>query len=155
MRWFCRSGFRASILAVLLLFQVGCASEQSSTPLTRTIQIQQTWQLQPGDTIANYAVVAGLGDISIRLGGNSVYAPFDGEVQKNVADCVLFSSADVPAYLFRLCGLNQPRVGTITQGQAIGSGEFVHIATLRKQPEGTWAMVEPAQDILEKLLGNS
>ncbi|MBD1848573.1 hypothetical protein [Leptolyngbya sp. FACHB-711] len=137
---------------VLLLSQTGCAPERSSLPLTRMIQIQQTWQLQPGDAIANHSVVAGLGDISIRLNGDSVYAPFDGQVQQNVAGCILFSSPDVPAYLFRLCGLKQPKLGTVQQGETIGSGDYVHIATLRKQPEGTWAMVEPAKDILEKLL---
>jgi hypothetical protein len=146
-----KSIVRIICVVVLLLSQSGCTSDESVT-LARTIQIQQTWQLQPGDSIANHSVVAGLGDISIRLNGDSVYAPFDGQVQQNVADCILFSSPDVPAYLFRLCGLKQPKLGSVQQGDTIGSAEYVHIATLRKQPEGTWAMVEPAKDILEKLL---
>lgn len=150
MRWFCRLLLGASMMA--LLFQTGCEAERSAVSPTRTIQIQQNWQLQPGATIANHQVVAGLGDISIQLNGDSVHAPFDGEVQQNIADCVLFSSPDLPAYLFRFCGLNNPQIGVIQQGSAIGSGNYVHIATLRKQPEGTWAMVEPAKDILEKLL---
>jgi hypothetical protein len=136
---------------VLLFTQAGCTANRSISP-TRQIQIEQTWQLQPGDAIAQHRVVAGLGDISIHLKGDSVYAPFDGEVQQNLPGCVLFSSPDVPAYLFRLCGLNQPKIGEVRQGKAIGSGEYLHVATLRKQPEGTWAMVEPAKDVLDRML---
>ena len=136
---------------IILLTQAGCTNNRS-VPLTRQIQIEQTWQLQPGDRVADHPVVAGLGDISIRLKGDAVYAPFDGEVQQNLPKCVLFSSPDVPAYLFRLCGLNQPKVGKVRQGESIGSGGYLHVATLRKQPEGTWAMVEPARDILDRML---
>ena len=140
-------------IAILLSTQTGCTSLQSPTSQPRTIQIQQNWELQPGATIADHLIVAGLGDISIRLKGDMVYAPFNGEVQPNtIAGCVLFSSRDVPAYLFRLCGLNHPKLGKLQQGEAIGSGDYLHFAALRKQPEGTWAMVEPAKDILERLL---
>lgn len=118
----------------------------------RSIQIQQTWQLQAGDTVGPYKIAAGLGDISIALEGGQVYAPFDGRVQPNVRDCVLFSSPDVPAYLFRLCGLEQTKLGQVKQGDTIGSGKYLYFAALRKLPEGTWTIVEPSKTMLEKLL---
>jgi hypothetical protein len=124
---------------------------QSNEP-ARSIQIQQTWQLQAGDSIGPYKIAAGLGDISIDLAGGKVYAPFDGRVQPNVRDCVLFSSPDLPAYLFRLCGLEQTRLGQVKQGDAIGSGQYLHFAALRKLPEGTWTIVEPSKTMLERLL---
>jgi hypothetical protein len=134
------------------LTAVGCGSTIQSNEPIRTIQIDQTWQLKPGDQIGDYRIAAGLGDISIELAGGKVYAPFEGRVQPNVPDCVLFSSSEVPAYLFRLCGLRQPRLGAVKQGQPIGSGPYLHFATLRKLPEGTWTVVEPSRSILERLL---
>jgi len=100
-------------------------------------------------------VVAGLGDISIDLKGDSAYAPFGGRVQPLKSDaknCIAFSSPEVPAYLFRLCGLQNLKLGEVEQGDVIGSGAYLHFATLRKQTDGTWAMVEPAHDILERIL---
>lgn len=148
--WVCKGGW---IVAIVLLSTTSCSLSSTTEPL-RTIQIQQKW-LQPGDKIASHRIVAGLGDVSIALGGDTVYAPFDGRVQPNIGDCVLFSSPDVPAYLFRLCGLEQPRLGELRQGNAIGSGETLNFATLRKQPDGSWAMVEPAGDILQRFLKSS
>jgi hypothetical protein len=58
----------------------------------------------------------------------------------------------VPAYLFRLCGLNKPHLGAVSQGDVIGSGKLLLFAALRKQPNGTWAIVEPAKGILERTL---
>ncbi len=118
----------------------------------RQIQIQQSWQLQAGDQVKEYRIAAGLGDISIALQGGKVYAPFTGRVQPNLIDCVLFSTPEVPAYLFRLCGLSQPRLGAIQQGEPIGSGEYLHFAMLRKLPEGNWTIVEPSRSMLEKIL---
>lgn len=158
-RWWSR--IKATIVFLALGLALGLASAGCSmTPPVvnepaREIQIQQAWQLQPGDAIGQYRIAAGLGDISIDLDGGKVYAPFTGRVQPNVADCVLFSSPELPAYLFRLCGLKQPRLGPIQQGQAIGSGEYLHFATLRKLPEGTWTIVEPSRSILEQLLNPS
>ncbi|NJR66803.1 MAG: hypothetical protein HC772_18205 [Leptolyngbyaceae cyanobacterium CRU_2_3] len=43
-------------------------------------------------------------------------------------------------------------MGTVYLGEAIGSGDYLHFATLRKQPDGTWTIVEPAKDILERIL---
>lgn len=150
--WIGRRGLGAAIT----LLSVSC----STAPLVpseppRMIQIQQDWQLQPGDSIGEYQITAGLGDISIELDGGKVYAPFDGRVQPNVRNCVLFSSPDVPAYLFRLCGLNQPRFGSVRQGDVIGSGKSLHFATLRKLPEGTWTIVEPSRSMLERVLNPS
>lgn len=118
----------------------------------RTIQIQQTWQIQAGQMVGPYKIAASLGDITIALAGGKVYAPFDGRVQPTVQSCVLFSSPDVPAYLFRLCGLNRPRLGQVKQGDTIGSGDYLYFAALRKLPEGTWTIVEPSRTILEQLL---
>jgi hypothetical protein len=148
-------GKRGRGAALVLVASVSCSTVPMVSEPPRTIQIQQTWQLQPGDSVGKYQIAAGLGDISIELDGGKVYAPFDGRVQPNVRDCVLFSSPDVPAYLFRLCGLNQPRLGQVKQGTAIGSGAYLHFATLRKLPEGTWTIVEPSQSILERLLNPS
>lgn len=144
-------------VAILLVAIVGCSTVSSIFPPSepepvRTVQIQQTWQLQVGDSIGTYRVAAGLGDISIELKGGKVYAPFEGRVQPNISDCVIFSSPELPAYLFRMCGLNQPRLGAVKPGDAIGSGQYLHFATLRKLPEGTWTIVEPSRSILEQIL---
>jgi hypothetical protein len=140
--------YRGWLLGWLL---VGCSSQATTPPLV-DIQLYQQWQLQPGDTIAGRSVTGGLGDISIQLDGNPVYAPFDGKVDPTQANCVLFSSADVPGYLFRFCGLTAPKLGDIRQGDPIGSGNHLEFATLRKQSDGRWAMVEPAKSILERIL---
>ncbi len=150
-------GKRGIAVAIVQIATVGCSAmppifPQSASEPVRTIQIQQSWQLKPGDTIGDYRIAAGLGDISIELKGGKVYAPFEGRVQPNIPDCVIFSSPEVPAYLFRMCGLNQPRLGAVKQGDAIGSGDYLHFATLRKLPEGTWTIVEPSRSILERLL---
>jgi hypothetical protein len=141
-------------MLVVIIFLSACSSEHS-TETPRTVQIQQVWQLQPGDAIGGHQIVAGLGDISIDLGGDNAYAPFEGRVQPlnpDVKNCVVFSSPEVPAYLFRLCGLQNLQLGEVAQGDVIGKGNYLHFATLRKQTDGTWAMVEPARDILERIL---
>lgn len=123
---------------------------QSPAPIS--VQLYQRWELQPGDTIAGYTVTGGLGDTSIALNGNPVYAPFNGQTQRDERQCVFFSSPDVPAYLFRFCGLENPRLGTVNQGEPLGKAAIVQFATLRKQPNGTWAIVEPSKRILERTL---
>jgi hypothetical protein len=140
---------------VLSVVAAGC-SNFSTKPSVRVVQIQQAWELQPGETIAGHRVAGSLGDISIQLDGAKVYAPFDGLVQPNDAKgCVIFSSPEVPAYLFRLCGIRQPRLGEIQKGQSIGSANYLQFAALRRQPDGKWAMVEPASDILQRTLSQS
>jgi hypothetical protein len=141
---------KVSLMLALLLSIAGCSSQ--STEEVRAIQIYQDWELEPGDAIAGHPVLGGLGDISIELKGDSVYAPFDGRVQPNVKGCVIFSTPQIPAYLFRLCGLKRPTLGQVSQGEAIGSGRYLQFAALRRQPDGRWALVEPAIDILERTL---
>jgi hypothetical protein len=136
----------------IVLLTTSCSTIQPSSEPIRTIQIQQNWQLQPGDQVGKGKIVAGLGEISIDLNGTAVYAPFAGEVQPTAANCVLFSSPEVPAYLFRLCGLQRPTTGELAAGQPIGAGDYVHFTALRRQPDGTWTIVEPAQSILERML---
>jgi hypothetical protein len=144
---------RAGLLAGLAGLLVGKLWWNRGTlPPYRAIQVQQQWALQPGQTLASYKITGGLGDVSIALEGGVVRAPFSGEVQPNTPDCVLFSSPEVPAYLFRFCGLLQPHLGELQAGQAIGSGEYLQFAALRKQPDGSWTLVEPSQEILERSL---
>lgn len=144
-------GVRATIALGITTSCTAIPSIQPSEP-TRTIQIQQAWQLQPGEMVGGYRIAAGLGEISIHLDGDTVYTPFTGTVEPTPEACVLFSSPDVPAYLFRFCGLRHLRFGEMPAGSAIGSGEYLHFATLRRQPDGTWTMVEPAKNILERIL---
>lgn len=141
--------FSPGLLSSLLL--TSCQlNTQSPAPIS--VQLYQRWELQPGDTIAGYTVMGGLGDTSIALNGNPVYAPFNGETQQDKRQCVFFSSPDVPAYLFRFCGLEHPRLGNVSQGEPLGKAAIVQFATLRKQPNGTWAIVEPSKRILERTL---
>ena len=150
---FVRAGvalFQSSLLVAALFLPLGCTQPSDESSLN--IKLYQNWVLQPGDTIADRKVLGGLGDISIALDGNRVYAPFDGRTQFDNRRCLLFSSPDVPAYLFRLCGLNEPHLGDVSQGEAIGSGNLLLFAALRKQANGTWAIVEPAKAILERTL---
>lgn len=127
-------------------------SQQRQATVPRTVQISQTWELQPGDEVGGYRVTGGLGDISVDLGGKWVRAPFSGTAYAYTPECLLFSSAEVPAYLFRFCGLKRVRLGDRKAGDALGTGEQVHFAALRKQPDGTWAMIEPAKQVLERSL---
>jgi hypothetical protein len=136
---------------LLALLPLGCV-RTAGNDSTLDIKLYQTWELQPGDTIGDRQVLGGLGDISIALKGNDVYAPFDGQTQLDKRRCLIFSSPDVPAYLFRLCGLNNPQAGDVNQGDVIGKGDLLQFAALRKQPNGTWAIVEPAKAILERTL---
>ncbi|NJN32866.1 MAG: hypothetical protein HC824_22495 [Synechococcales cyanobacterium RM1_1_8] len=58
----------------------------------------------------------------------------------------------MPAYLFRYCGLGRMVLGDRPEGAFLGRAQALQFATLRKQPDGSWAIVEPAKDILEKSL---
>ena len=135
----------------LLGFLGGCS--QPIEP-DRSLPIEQQWQLQPGSTIAGRQVAGGLGDISIELNGDRVYAPADGRVQpvKTNPICVVFEAPEIPAYLFRLCGIRNPKLGEVQQGEAIGRADDLQFAALRRQPDGKWAMVEPSRQILEQTL---
>jgi len=140
-----------ALLAVILLAATGCSRNPSDS--VRTVPIQQNWELQPGKTVGGHRIAGGLGDISIELNGDRVYAPFDGDLQPNdIEQCYIFSSSQLPAYLFRLCGLKSAHVGAVQRGNTLGSADYLQFATLRRQPDGKWAIVEPASDILERLL---
>ncbi|MEM8545426.1 MAG: hypothetical protein AAGF66_15720 [Cyanobacteria bacterium P01_H01_bin.119] len=142
---------RWAMVLGLGVIAAGCGSSAAVPP--RSLPVQQQWELKIGQPVGQYQVSASLGDVSIELNGSTVFAPFAGEVEPmENGPCVLFSTPDVPAYLFRLCGLEQPRLGPIEQGQSIGKGRYLHFATLRLQPDGNWAIVEPASDILTRLL---
>ncbi|MDX2215394.1 MAG: hypothetical protein SFY66_19175 [Oculatellaceae cyanobacterium bins.114] len=138
------------VLAPLLL--TGCKA--SPTEPEMTIQLEQQWVLQPGDQVAGRRIQGGLGDISVELAGQPVYAPYDGRVRpvSGNADCVFYSSPELPAYLFRWCGVTQPKLGSVQQGDSVAIANTLEFATLRKQPSGRWAMVEPSIQILERTL---
>lgn len=140
------------MLSVLAGCIAGCSRPGSEEPI-RTVTIQQSWELQPGDEVGGYTITGSLGDVSIALNGGTVYAPFDGRVQPNdIPNCLIYSSPEVPAYVFRLCGLESPQLGPVRQGAVIGKGKYLQFAALRRQPDGTWAMVEPSGDILQRAL---
>ncbi|MEO1094297.1 MAG: hypothetical protein AAFX01_05300 [Cyanobacteria bacterium J06638_28] len=128
----------------------GCRDHAIATP--RQVMIQQSWELAPGDMIEGFVVAAGLGDISLQMNGARVRAPFAGETELSASNdrCIFFSSPEVPAYLFRYCGLRHPRLGVVEAGQTIGRSQLLHFATLRRQPEGTWVIVEPSKNVLEQ-----
>lgn len=139
-------------LAIASLALTGCSAMNTNEPV-RELKIQQTWELEPGDEVAGYRIAGSLGDISIDLNGGTVYAPFNGRVQpNNLEGCLVYSTPEIPAYVFRLCGVRPLNLGEIRQGTPIAKGDYLEFATLRRQPEGTWTMVEPAQDILERAL---
>jgi hypothetical protein len=129
-----------------------CREQAIAQP--RKIAMDQSWELDLGDAIEGFLVVASLGDVSVHTKGAPVRAPFDGEIQPAAAgrDCIFFSSPEVPAYLFRYCGLKRPLLGSVEEGQRIGSAKFLHFATMRRQPEGTWTIVEPSTNVLERSL---
>ena len=147
-----RFGLAFLIAGLASLVVTGCSSTSRVSP--RYVVIQQAWELEIGDFVAGYQVTGSLGDISIHLKGHAVRAPFAGEIEpaEIATSCVYFSTPEVPAYLFRLCGLRHPRLGPILPGNVIGSGEFLHFATLRRQPDGSWAIVEPSSNVLERAL---
>ncbi|NDJ19031.1 hypothetical protein [Myxacorys almedinensis] len=115
------------------------------------VPLYQKWGLQPGDAIAGYTVAGGLGDTSIFLNGNAVYAPYDGDTFVDGRGCLYFSTPTIPAYLFRFCGLRSPTTGSLRQGQSLGRATIVQFAALLKQDK-TWAIVEPDKAFLERTL---
>ncbi|MEB3337305.1 MAG: hypothetical protein VKJ46_07590 [Leptolyngbyaceae bacterium] len=137
---------------MVLLIRHAITFRKPNREAPSTIQLSQTWELQPGDRVAGRLVTGSLGDISLEIKGSRVYVPFDGRVQPYQGNCVVFSSDEVPAYLFRLCGLKQPQLGVVKAGEVMGEGNYLQFAALRKQPNGTWFFVEPSRDILERTL---
>jgi hypothetical protein len=145
---------KVTLFAAALFLPLGCSRPPAAEPPIE-LKLYQSWELQPGDSVGGRKVLGGLGDISIALEGNNVYAPFSGKTQPDKQGCLIFSSPDVPAYLLRLCGLENPHLGNVNQGDVLGKGQSLQFAALRKQANGTWAIVEPAKEILERTLNKS
>lgn len=136
----------------LMIGLVGCSALAPAVP--RQIVLKQTWEIESGDRVAGLIVTGSLGDISVQMRGARLRAPFDGQVElaSQGYHCIYFSAAEVPAYLFRYCGVKWPRLGSIQTGAVMGRGRIVHFATLRRQPDGAWALVEPSDRVLERSL---
>jgi hypothetical protein len=49
--------------------------------------------------------------------------------------------------------MQQVKLGQQPEAQPIGKAEHLVFATLRKQPNGTWVLVEPSTQFIERLLG--
>ncbi|MEM8806625.1 MAG: hypothetical protein AAGF01_11415 [Cyanobacteria bacterium P01_G01_bin.38] len=134
-----------------LIFLGGCQTSAEIAP--RKINLQQEWELEPGDQVAGRLVTGSLGDISIDLGGQKLYAPFVGKLEPATQPhCVIYSTPEVPAYLFRFCGLKRAPLGKIKAGQSLGAGSYLQFATMRRQPDGTWIIVEPSTGVLERAI---
>lgn len=140
------------LLGIPLSLMGGCSP---STPAPRILNLHQSWSLPIGTKIAGYQVSSSLGDISLALDGDVIRMPFNGTIEPTTMDCILVSSDDVPAYLFRLCGLQRPKFGPRQTGQTIGRAHHLIFAMLRREPDGTWAMVEPSAKFIEQLLSKS
>ncbi|NEP19710.1 MAG: hypothetical protein F6J97_22945 [Leptolyngbya sp. SIO4C1] len=142
---------KAVCWAICLSFLASC--QPAASPSARVINLQQQWELEPGDIIAGRLVTGSLGDVSIALEGRKLYAPFDGDIEPATQPhCVIYSTPEVPAYLFRFCGLRRLQLGPIRAGQTIGSADHLQFATMRRQPDGTWIIVEPSTGILERAI---
>ncbi len=146
------SVLNALLASGVILLAIASCTPQPVAEQPLDVQLYQSWELQPGDVVAGYPVTGSLGDISITLKGNSIYAPYDGRLQPNKAGCVMFSSTDVPNYLLRLCGVKNPRFGPRKVGEAIGTAEALQFALLNKRSDGQWALVEPSKQILQQML---
>lgn len=145
---------RVTLAGSILLGVWSCSQPPNSIP-PRKVNLYQRWTLQPGDNLAGYRVQSSLGDIALDLRGNKIFMPFDGEVEPDAeqqALCLIVSSPEVPAYLFRLCGVKNRRLGKLDKGSSFGTAETMAFATLRRQADGTWAMVEPADKLLSQFL---
>lgn len=140
---------RMVLVATVFTLLAGCGS---GPPPARTITIQQTWDLQVGNQVGDYRISSGLGDITLELSGDPVLMPFDGEVQPMDEHCIALTSPEVPAYLFRLCGISRPSLGQRSQGHTIGRAQRLIFAAFRKEPDGTWALIEPATDLITQFL---
>lgn len=146
------SGINTALAVFVALLAIAGCTSQPGVEQPLDVPLYQKWELQPGDVVAGYQVKGSLGDISIALNGNKIYAPYDGRLQPNKPGCVVFSSTDVPNYLLRLCGVKQPQFGQRQTGEAIGTADTLQFAILNKRPDGLWALVEPSKQILQQML---
>ncbi len=138
--------------AIVVLTLTAC---QTAPQIIKPPELHQKWELQAGDRIAGYEVVSGLGELSLELQGKAVYAPVRGKTSIDARNCVYFESPEIPNYQFRLCGLHNPHIGPLRQGEEIGTVNQLRFAALRQHPSGKWAIVEPSKQILEKILKSS
>lgn len=129
--------------------------QPSSFTKPMSIQTYQKWELQRGDRVNNQTVISALGDLAIDTAGKSIYAPMSGEAKLDRRGCVLFAGTELPAYLFRFCGINTPKLGALRKGQTIGTANLLVFATFQKQQNGTWAFVEPSKAMVEQTLKRS
>lgn len=150
--WDTGSGFARGGCLLLLGLVTSCTAVPQSENMIPEPKLYQRWQLKPGDQIAGSMVTGGLGDIAIALNGKSVYAPSAGNAYRDQRGCVYFAGIDTPAYLFRLCGLTVRKLGTLKAGDPIATGETLQFATLLKQSDGSWALVEPDKSLLQRTL---
>ncbi len=128
---------------------------QTAPQIIKPPELHQKWELQAGDRIGGYEVISGLGELSLELQGKAVYAPVRGKTSIDARSCVYFESPEIPNYQFRLCGLYNPHIGALRQGEEIGTANQLRFAALRQHPSGKWAIVEPSKQILEKILKSS
>ncbi|NER39722.1 MAG: hypothetical protein F6J93_38285 [Oscillatoria sp. SIO1A7] len=149
--------FSTALTAVVVGFLAigGCASQPKVkvTETPRTVQLHQSWEVQPGDDVAGHLIAGGLGDVAIALqGSQNLYAPVSGRLQPHSPGCAIFSSEELPIYLFRFCGLKDPKWGQRRAGEMLGKAEFLNVAVLNRRKDGKWAFVEPSKQILENIL---
>lgn len=138
--------------SIVVLILTAC---QTAPQIIKPPELHQKWELQAGDRIAGYEVISGLGELSLELQGKAVYAPVRGKTSIDARNCVYFESSEIPNYQFRLCGLHNPHIGPLRQGEEIGTVNQLRFAALRQHPSGKWAIVEPSKQILEKILKSS
>ena len=120
------------------------AIEKSDRPSQhfKEVEVTRDWEVQVGEKVAGYPIIGSLGDISIHVKGE-VFAPTDGRIEPNFLlitensilkhpkNCILFFSPQTPAYLIRLCGLQQYRSGEIAQGRVMGrTNGYLNISLL-------------------------
>jgi hypothetical protein len=140
-------------------------------PIPETISVVQPWSITEGDRVGGYPVVASLGGLSLGIDG-WVTAPESGVISPRAnwvvesrsprplgTNCILYASAAFPSYLSRLCGVELPRVGTVSLGSPLGQvGGFLHFALLTLRPVSTnpinqseaqrWHYVAPAPEFV-------
>ncbi len=118
----------------------------------RQLQLYQNWTVKVGDQFSGVPVIAVLGQVTLKLGGKSAVAPFDGTASLSSNGCTRFDALDVPGYAIQFCGLENPRAGLVNQGAPLGSANFLSVGVLRRQKNGTYAFIEPASSVLDKVV---
>ncbi|MFZ9739615.1 MAG: hypothetical protein ACO3EZ_16585 [Prochlorotrichaceae cyanobacterium] len=166
--------YREDGVAIVLGYEEGrlVGYSEAGTDLPETIDVVQSWSIAEGDRVAGYPVVAGLGELSLAIQG-FVYAPETGLVNRHARwslatdqpqplsqGCILYHSPAFPAYLSRLCGVEQPGIGAVLAQHALGRvHDFLHFALLTvrptaDQPTGAqrWHYVAPAPEFVAQFL---